>query len=121
MRVDEMKRILVSFLLGLGILIMNGCTSLTAPIQPPQGLLFTMYKAPLSTDYDETEVSPRKGTASTFYFRDILLTGLTFGWDNAGIDDAARNGELTKVDYADYEILSILGIFGKFTVTAHGS
>ncbi|MHC4789028.1 MAG: TRL domain-containing protein [Planctomycetota bacterium] len=36
------------------------------------------------------------------------------------MEHAARNGGLTKVHYADYEILEILGIFGQFTVRAYG-
>jgi len=35
-------------------------------------------------------------------------------------DKAAKNGNLSKVEYADYEYFSVLGIYQKTTVTAYG-
>ena len=101
-------------------LFLAGCISMRAPVQPPVGLLFTSYKAPLSVNYDETPVCEKRGEASTLCVRDVIFTGLTLAWGKAGLDDAARAGGLTTVEYADYEYLSILGVFGQFKVIAHG-
>jgi len=101
-------------------LFLAGCISMRAPVQPPTGLLFTSYKAPLSVNYDATQVCEKHGEASTLCVRDVFITGLTVAWDKAGLDDAARAGGLTTIEYADYEYLSVLGVFGKFKVIAYG-
>jgi len=62
----------------------------------------------------------KKGTASTFYVRDPIFTGADLSWDDASIAAAAENGKLHSVYSADYEVIQILGVFGKFTVTAYG-
>ena len=116
-----MRPLILLVLVGTGVLLLAGCVSFVTPVQPPQGWLITTYKAPLSTDFNATPVCEKKGMASTWYVRDILFTGLSFGWGEAGIDDAARNGHLETVHYADYEILSVLGIVGHFTVIARGN
>lgn len=101
-------------------LFLAGCISMRAPVQPQAGLLFTSYKAPLSVNYDATPVCEKRGEAETLCVRDPIFTGLTVAWDKAGLDDAARAGGLTTVEYADYEYLSVFGVFGKFKVIAYG-
>jgi hypothetical protein len=100
-------------------LVLSACIS-SAPVQPPRGLLFTNQQAPLMTDFDETRLGPKHGKASVRYFRDPLFTGLDFAWDDACLRAAAKNGNITTVRHADYEFLSILGIFARFTVHAYG-
>ena len=97
-----------------------GCIAWEAPVQPPRGGLITIYSAPLSIEGCHIPVGGKEGTASTMYFRDILITGLGFAWDDASIEEAARNGGISKIYYADYEITEILGMFGKLTTKVHG-
>jgi hypothetical protein len=52
--------------------------------------------------------------------RDPIFTGLDFAWDDASIQAATEKGDFDRVDYADGEIFTVLGIFGKFTVRVHG-
>ncbi|HNT36759.1 MAG TPA: TRL domain-containing protein [bacterium] len=109
------------FIVILLLLVCQGCAVVrSAPVVPPQGVLFSRTRAPLSVDFSETPICEKKGSASTLYVHDILLTGLSFAWDDAGIAKAAANGGLREVEYADYEMLTILGVFGRFTVHAHG-
>ncbi|MDP6438203.1 MAG: TRL domain-containing protein [Candidatus Brocadiia bacterium] len=111
------------WLLLLPVLLLPGCmggSRWQGAVVPPAGALITIYKAPITTDFSNTPVAKRKGTASTQYFFDFLFTGSSYAWDDAAIQKAAEDGELTKVYYADYEALSILGIYAKFTVTAYG-
>ncbi len=42
-------------------------------------------------------------------------------WAKAGLEQAARKGGLTNVEYADYKFTSILGLVEWFTVTAYGN
>jgi hypothetical protein len=109
--------LLASTVLALGL---AGCAAYQAPVRPPQGLLFTTITAPLSTNFKSTPVCTKRGVAETTYLRDPLFTGLSFAWGEAGVKEAAMNGGLTAVEYADYEYMLAFGIFGKFRVIAYG-
>lgn len=91
-----------------------------APVVPANGILFANISGPLTTNYRASPLGGKKGEASTFYARDPILTGMDVSWDDASIEAAAKNGGITNVQYADYHILQILGVFGKFTVTVYG-
>ena len=97
-----------------------GCGLFRAPVIPPQGMLFSRVTAPLSTDFDETPVCVKWGEASSQFFHEPLFTQLDFAWDKALLGEAARNGGLSKIHYADYEHFRVLGIYSKFTVRAYG-
>ena len=115
-----MNKLTAAFL-GLSLMIIAGCASPRAEFAPAPGILFTSYKAPLLIDYNETPVKNQKGSASAKYFRDPVLTGLSFAWDDCSIREASGNGQITKVGTADYEFFSILGIYAKTTVHVHSA
>ncbi len=99
-------------------LLSSGCAvAWQVPVDPPRGILFSQYRAPLTANFGEVPVSEKVGTASTFY---VNFFGYDFAWDDARIEAAAREGGLSRVDYADYEVMQILGIFAQFTVRAYG-
>ena len=102
------------------VLLAGGCVNWRAPIVPPAGLLFTNYRAPMTAEVSGAPVGTKVGTHSTGFFHDFLLTGGSFAWDDASIEKAAANGGLSKVYYADYEVLNILGVYAQFTVRAYG-
>ena len=110
-----MNKLTAAFL-GLTLVIITGCVSPRAEFAPPVGAFYTNYKAPLLIDYNDTPIENQKGSASARYFHDIILTRLNFSWDDCSIKEAAENGRITKVGTADYEFLSVLGIFAKTTV-----
>lgn len=99
----------------------TACMSYITPVRPPQGLMLTTITAPLTVNYSNTPVCTKRGAASTYYVRDVIFTGMDFAWGEADLKAAAANGNLKTVEYADYEVLSIFQIFGKFTVTAYGN
>lgn len=99
-----------TFILTL-LLFLSACT--TAPFSPPQTFLYTDIKAPLSLDFDKTEIGSKKGTASTYSFLGMISTG------DASIQQAARNGRITKVSHADYEHFNLL-FFQKTSVIVYG-
>lgn len=117
-----MRKLMLVAALAVTMGLCAGCKSnmWKGPVQPPQGGLVTHYKFPITTDFKKTPAKGKVSTVSTFYFRDPIFTGLDFAWDDASIDAATDKGNLTKVYYADGELLTILGIFGKFTVRVHG-
>jgi hypothetical protein len=113
-----MKRIIPTFfLLGFAILLMSGCIAPPrAEFRPPEGFVFSNYKAPLLVDYDNAKVSTQRGDASASAFHDILITGMSFGWGDCSTDAAVKDGRLNRIGAADYEYLSFCRIFGKTTV-----
>jgi hypothetical protein len=111
-----MKIIKPSLVLGVLCLLsmsLNGCMYV-APVMPPQGLLFSNIAAPIDTDAESTPTSSKVGESST-----STVLGL-FSFGDASLDTAARNGNLTKIEYIDYTYLNVLGLFQQFTIRAHG-
>lgn len=104
-------------------ILISGCgaaASWRVPASPPRGLLFTAYRAPLTTEFQKTPAEGRVGTASTLYVRDPIVSGFDVAWEDASINTAAHEGEISHIYYADYDVLQILGIFGKFTTRVYG-
>ena len=101
--------------------LVTGCVQFNAPVIPPPGFLFTNIRAPLTVRFDETPVGTKRGESSgVIWARDILFTLQTVAWESAAIEEAASNGGITTVEYADYEALIVLGVFGRFKVVAYG-
>ena len=115
-----MNKLIVAFF-GLSLVLTAGCTSPRAEFRPPSGVIYTNYKAPLLIDYNKASVENQKGSASTEYIRDAILTGiLDASWGDSSIKKASENGRITKVGTADYEYFSIFQIYAKTTVHVHG-
>ena len=114
-----MSKIAGAIALAVAACLLMGCLQKT-PVVPPRGFIFTSYKAPLSTNFDSTPVAGKVGKASTMYFREPFLS-TAYAWKDASTAAAAANGEISKVNYADYEYFQVLGIVGWFTVVAHGN
>ena len=104
---------------ALALLAACGCAAIRAPVVPPQGIVFTHYRAPLTTDFDRTTPGPKEGRASTVFVFEPFL-GTSYAWDDASVETAAANGGISTVRCADYEWLQVLGCFGQLTVIAYG-
>ncbi|MFC1497157.1 TRL domain-containing protein [Verrucomicrobiota bacterium] len=107
---------LILFAVVLGI-----CGCMSAPFSPPPGMLVTSIKAPLTVDFESTPVCEKNGKATASYCM-IPCYGplLSFAWDDCCLEAAKMNGNLSEIEYADYELLNILGVWQKTTVTAYG-
>ena len=99
----------------------------TIPVQPPLGAAFQFIRAPLSLNYHGTKAKPGKiGRAVHYYFRIPIRFPLipvypSFAWsDPEGLKRAAAQGGLHEIEYADYEVISVLGIYTRFTIIAYG-
>ena len=111
-------------LLGALALGVTGCgpPQYLAPVKPLRySALYTHIAAPLTVDFKETPVCTKVGTASSYYLHDPVVTRLDFAWGRVDLREAAMNGGLTSVEYADYEVRALLGIWGKFTIKAYGN
>jgi len=117
MRPKSLALLMLTALIGL-----TGCAALPkTPVQPPRGRMIEDVKAPLSVHYHATPAAPAKtGRATYHYFWIPLNSNMSLSWQSASIEDAARSGGLTEIEYADYEVLSVLGIYTQFTITAYG-
>lgn len=94
------------------ILFLTACGT-TAPFSPPQALLFSNFKAPLSIEFNKTEIGTKMGEASTYSFLGLISVG------DASIQKAARNGHITKINHADYEHFNFL-VLQKTSVFVYG-
>lgn len=116
-----------------GALCLAGCawapsfSMPTVPVQPPPGFLFTQYSAPLDHEFSNggvgtpIDANASVGEAKAQYLFIPLIGFLSFAWGDASIDAAARNGMLREVHHADYDQLTILGIYTEFTTKAYGT
>jgi hypothetical protein len=103
--------------------ILTGCAAqYLADVRPPQGILFSSFKAPLTTDFHNTSVSAdlKMGKKKSYYFYDPLVTRLNFAWGDVDVPDIARMAGINEVSYAECELMSILGIYAEFTVYVYG-
>ncbi len=112
-------------ILLIAVSCLSGCAmNYISPVKPPMGGMVTVVKAPLTYDFDKTPCNQNLVKVSqnqTYYVHDILLTGMNIAWDGVDIPMIARKGGLTKVYYADYEFLNVLGVFAKYTVNVYGN
>jgi len=107
----------IAMVLGLTVLLLStGCAMYQAPVMPPNGIVFSNVKAPITTEFGEgTSVPAKQGTASAHGILGLLAFG------DASVKAATDEGGLTSVRYVDYDYLSVLfGVYSKFTTIAHG-
>ena len=125
--VSMLRRSMTFIACTLAVAGLTGCGAmLRAPIVPPPGFIYSNIKAPL--DYDPngsgTRVSlgeARVGTAESQYVWVPLNGALSFAWGDVSYKQAAQNGNLSNVAFADYEYFNVLGIYAKTTVHAYGN
>jgi len=109
-------------LLGLGCLTFAlGCISFDVPVRPPTGA-FSYYSAPLATHFHATPVGSKTGVAVVRHF-EIPINGQRLplaSWADASTREAAAEGGIQTVYYADYELINVLGIYVQLTVRVSG-
>ncbi|MCL5270162.1 MAG: TRL-like family protein [bacterium] len=94
-----------------------------APVRVPGGALVVATKAPLTVNFNGNPCGEATRMATfkrTMYIWDCLITGLEFAWDDAALAKMAREADIERVSYADYELLNVLGVFAQFTVHVYG-
>lgn len=131
-----MKRA-IAIALALATAALSGCATrsdapyrsqagLKVPVIPPQGLIYTQMRAPLSLE--ATSFGAKRGTAVSHQIGlpplpfPGLWTGLDlFAWGDASQKTAAANGGITSVEHADYELLIVLFVYRRFTSEVYGN
>lgn len=123
----------------------TGCANVmpSAPVVPPSGAIFTRQRAPLVFSSQVPDVVPSSlqpagammpavaapgvqlpanmkcGTAEATNIV-VYYQVLSVGWGDCSIETAARNAGITKIAFADYEILSVLGFYNQIIVRVFG-
>ena len=105
-----MKSLKIIFML----IALSFASCITAPFEPPIGILYSGIAAPLDLDYDQTLVSPRTGEAEAY-----SILGLV-SWGDCSTTAAAEAAGIRKVHHADYTYFHVLGIYQVTTVRVHG-
>lgn len=87
----------------------TGCAYAVSPVL---GGWYTDVKAPMGATSNEGSSKMGEGTATSIL--GIIATG------DASIATAAKNAGIKKIHHVDYQTMSILGIYAKFTVKVYG-
>ena len=142
MKGEAMRYLLGLPLIGLALGLGPGCSMFyRSPVQPfvvslgpgESGLgsgippavpafIYGSYKAPLTTDFRDTPARPaRVGRAHTTYIMlPLIIVFLDIAFDDASVRKAASNGGIKTIHYADYEMTTVLGLFGSYETIVHG-
>lgn len=97
------KCLSAAILLALASLLLGGC-------------VYTDIRAPMSRDFRTARVAPKSGEASTHSVAWLVA------WGDGGLQQAANNGQLTTIEYADRSFLNILfGLYMRNTTVVYGN
>jgi hypothetical protein len=111
------------FLIILLVFLFIGCAPFyRAEVKPPQGFLFTNYKAPLTTNFEHTtnKRDLLKASHKKTSFLRIPIIYMDFAWDDADIELIASRAGIKHVAYVDHEFFNMLGIYSSFQVNVYG-
>ena len=96
-------------LAALCVATLSGCVN---------GYLYTHTVRPLTTNFHETPVVPGRGVRSSMI--QVRYSYFDVRAGNNGIGEIARRNGITRVYYADVEVLRILGVFTQTYVRIYG-
>lgn len=103
-----MKRLLAVSTLAIAL---SGCAVANAPVN---GLLYSHVTGPIAvTGSADKPTKVGRSTARSFF--GLYATG------NASIEEAAKNGGITKIHHVDHETQVILGVVADFTTVVYGN
>ena len=102
------KVLVYSVAVAAAVLMTVGCST-----PYPFGTIYTKVDLPVAVGNSELQWS-RKGTASCYSILGLIANG------DASINNACKNGGITKVSWVTYSVNNILGAYGIYTTTVYG-
>jgi ABC-type sugar transport system substrate-binding protein len=109
-----MRKLIGCVCAGALAVLLTGCMTAWAPAQGGGvlGSVYTDASAPLwvTTNTGAT----KSGKAMSKSILGLVALG------DASIDAACKNGGITKISHVDSHIMSVLGVYGEYTVTVYG-
>lgn len=110
-----MRTVCSMILAGVMMASLSGCAGFySAPVIPPKGFFYSNYSAPVTTEFNNTQTTEKRGTGWT---KSVL--GL-FAWGDASMRSAAESAGITKIEHVDYEFYNVLGVYSRFTIIVTG-
>lgn len=110
---NKISKALSALALVAGVITLSGC--MTAPVQPPRGIIYTSQTAPLFNPITaEESVGSKSGESSA-----ASILGL-IAWGDAGLRTATQEGGITQVKHVDYEYTNIIGIYQEYKTIVYG-
>jgi hypothetical protein len=92
-----------------------GLFALTACLLASTGCAYMNISVPLDTDLDRTELGSKTGESE---FQSILAL---VAWGDASTQAAAKDGNITTLNHADQEVLSVLfGLYYRQRTVVYG-
>ncbi|NMC61594.1 MAG: TRL-like protein family [SAR324 cluster bacterium] len=110
-----MRPLLVSFLI-IALFSLGGCAGLGASAQHVPGFLFSETRIPAwdLTTATSADAAAKVGKATCTSILGIYATG------DCSIAAAKKNGGISEVSYADFEVNNLLGIYAQYTTIVSG-
>ncbi|MBN1866875.1 hypothetical protein JW916_06250 [Candidatus Sumerlaeota bacterium] len=106
---------------GCSTVGMLGYRTDLAPVIPPRGYFYTHFRAPLVLPvHDAERATPVRGSSRGVIYVKIPVVSADFAGGRADLQDAVRRAGITRLLYADYEYMSLLGYIRTFNVRAYG-
>jgi uncharacterized protein (DUF1684 family) len=80
------------------------------------GCVYTDIRVPMSTEFRNTQTAKKTGTSS------LRSVAWLVAWGDAGLQQAAANGQLSTLEYADHAFMNILfGLYMQRTTIVYGN
>ena len=108
-------------------LLSLGCSNYRLGPGLPSGRIFQYSRGPMyfrTENFDGVATGPgqKVGIAEASNIVIPRTQDLaSVGWGNLSMEKAAEQGGIKEIDFADYEILSILGVYTRARVIAYGN
>lgn len=101
-----------SIALLCSLIALQGCT---------YGFLYSDTVVPLDENMTRTLLGSHSGSSGTSQLQDPFVTGLKVEWASRAIGDAAKNGGVETIQFADLHTISILGgVYKTSTAVVYG-
>ena len=104
-----MKKLIVSASLAALTVFFTGCAT---PF--PVGGIVTDVQLPVLATSNPINKGSKKGEAVCESYFGLFATG------DASIEEAAKDGGITKITHVDWKAKNILGVYGEYIVTVYG-
>jgi len=106
----------------VGAFLLRGCVAYRAPVKPPQGILWTEFRAPLMFPKAGTTVADLDGCKrhTKHICLPVFRPSLSGTWQGMALAAAVEEAGFDEVLYADYRLMSVLGVYAELELNLYG-
>jgi hypothetical protein len=107
-----MKKLIVSVAMACAVIVfMSGCAGISPVAGGSMGMVYTSTSAGVAVG--SAAGSEKVGTATSTAI-------ICFATGDSSISAAMANGSITKIHHVDCKIMSVLGVYAKYTTVVYG-